>query len=135
MDHRDPDVTERRGDRPFGAHRLRPGVGVGRETAGPEDRPLWCLHTFGRQRFVQLERRIKGITPKVLTQRLRQLERDGLAVRTYHPEVPPRVEYEISDLGTTLAPLFAHLADWAGTHLDDVETARQRYDEAGSPRP
>ncbi|MEU2625111.1 helix-turn-helix domain-containing protein [Streptomyces sp. NPDC007157] len=96
---------------------------------------LWSLHTFGRQRFVQLERRIKGITPKVLTQRLRQLERDGLVVRTYHPEVPPRVEYEISDLGTTLAPLFAHLADWAGTHLDDVETARQRYDEAGSPRP
>ncbi|MGW4908517.1 winged helix-turn-helix transcriptional regulator [Streptomyces sp. NPDC004270] len=96
---------------------------------------LWSLHTFGRQRFVQLERRIKGITPKVLTQRLRQLERDGLVVRTYHPEVPPRVEYEISDLGSTLAPLFAHLADWAGTHLDDVETARQRYDEAGSPRP
>ncbi|MER5529682.1 helix-turn-helix domain-containing protein [Streptomyces sp. NPDC002677] len=96
---------------------------------------LWSLHTFGRQRFVQLERRIKGITPKVLTQRLRQLERDGLVVRTYHPEVPPRVEYEISDLGTTLAPLFARLADWAGTHLDDVETARQRYDEAGSPRP
>ncbi|MEV7322510.1 helix-turn-helix domain-containing protein [Streptomyces sp. NPDC093970] len=96
---------------------------------------LWSLHTFGRQRFVQLERRIKGITPKVLTQRLRQLERDGLVVRTYHPEVPPRVEYEISDLGGSLAPLFAHLAEWAADHLDRVETARQRYDEAGSPRP
>ncbi|MFF4901154.1 winged helix-turn-helix transcriptional regulator [Streptomyces sp. NPDC001068] len=96
---------------------------------------LWSLHTFGRQRFVQLERRIKGITPKVLTQRLRQLERDGLVVRTYHPEVPPRVEYEISDLGGSLAPLFAHLAEWAAGHLDHVETARQRYDEAGSPRP
>ncbi|MEU8717202.1 helix-turn-helix domain-containing protein [Streptomyces sp. NPDC048663] len=96
---------------------------------------LWSLHTFGRQRFVQLERRIKGITPKVLTQRLRQLERDGLVVRTYHPEVPPRVEYEISDLGATLAPLFAHLADWSAGHLDDVEAARRRYDDAGSPRP
>ncbi|MER6462356.1 winged helix-turn-helix transcriptional regulator [Streptomyces sp. NPDC001288] len=96
---------------------------------------LWSLHTFGRQRFVQLERRIKGITPKVLTQRLRQLERDGLVVRTYHPEVPPRVEYEISDLGATLAPLFAHLADWSAGHLDHVEAARRRYDDAGSPRP
>ncbi|MFQ3558110.1 helix-turn-helix domain-containing protein [Streptomyces gramineus] len=96
---------------------------------------LWSLHTFGCQRFVQLERRIKGITPKVLTQRLRQLERDGLVVRTYHPEVPPRVEYEISDLGATLAPLFAHLADWSAGHLDHVEAARRRYDDAGSPRP
>ncbi|MFJ6708963.1 MULTISPECIES: winged helix-turn-helix transcriptional regulator [unclassified Streptomyces] len=96
---------------------------------------LWSLHTFGRQRFVRLERRIKGITPKVLTQRLRQLERDGLVVRTYHPEVPPRVEYEISDLGATLAPLFAHLADWSAGHLDHVEAARRRYDDAGSPRP
>ncbi|WP_046732508.1 winged helix-turn-helix transcriptional regulator [Streptomyces humi] len=95
---------------------------------------LWSLHTFGRHRFVELERRITGITPKVLTQRLRRLERDGLVVRTYHPEVPPRVEYEISELGTTLAPLFAHLADWAGTNLGQVEQARQRYDDAGGPR-
>ncbi|MEU2427432.1 helix-turn-helix domain-containing protein [Streptomyces sp. NPDC007851] len=95
---------------------------------------LWSLHAFGRQRFVELERRITGITPKVLTQRLRRLERDGLVVRTYHPEVPPRVEYEISELGATLAPLFAHLADWAGTNLDHVEQARQRYDDAGGPR-
>ncbi|MEO3761966.1 helix-turn-helix domain-containing protein [Streptomyces sp. B8F3] len=95
---------------------------------------LWSLHAFGRQRFVELERRINGITPKVLTQRLRQLERDGLVVRTYHPEVPPRVEYEISELGSSLAPLFAHLAEWAGTHLTHVEQARRRYDDAGSPR-
>ncbi|MER6346952.1 winged helix-turn-helix transcriptional regulator [Streptomyces sp. NPDC001595] len=89
---------------------------------------LWSLHTHGRQRFVELERRITAITPKVLTQRLRQLERDGLVVRTYHPEVPPRVEYEISDLGRSLAPLFAHLAAWAGENLDKVERARQDYD-------
>ncbi|MFI0405415.1 winged helix-turn-helix transcriptional regulator [Actinomadura sp. 3N508] len=95
---------------------------------------LWSLHTFGRHRFVELERRIKGITPKVLTQRLRQLERDGLVVRTYHPEVPPRVEYEISELGRSLAPLFAHLTEWAAANLDHVEQARQNYDAAGSPR-
>ena len=95
---------------------------------------LWTLQAFGRQRFVELERRITGITPKVLTQRLRQLERDGLVVRTYHPEVPPRVEYEISELGRTLAPLFVHIAEWAAANLDHVEAARQHYDDAGSPR-
>ena len=94
---------------------------------------LWCLHASGRQRFVELERRIGGITPKVLTQRLRQLERDGLVVRTYHPEVPPRVEYEISELGLSLAPLFAHLAEWAGANLDQVETSRHRYDRDRGP--
>ncbi|MEU9861770.1 helix-turn-helix domain-containing protein [Streptomyces sp. NPDC047971] len=89
---------------------------------------LWTLNARGRQRFVQLERAIGGITPKVLTQRLRQLERDGLVVRTYHPEVPPRVEYEISELGRSLAPLFAHLAEWAADNLDEVDRARQVYD-------
>ncbi|WP_314219961.1 winged helix-turn-helix transcriptional regulator [Streptomyces zaehneri] len=89
---------------------------------------LWTLHAHGRQRFVELERRITRITPKVLTQRLRQLERDGLVVRTYHPEVPPRVEYEISALGLSLRPLFAHLAEWADEHLPQVEEAREDYD-------
>ncbi|HEY9368679.1 helix-turn-helix domain-containing protein [Streptomyces sp.] len=95
---------------------------------------LWALHAYGRQRFVELERRIGRITPKVLTQRLRQLERDGLVVRTYYAEVPPRVEYEISELGRSLAPLFAHLAEWAADHLDRVEEAREAYDAADGPR-
>jgi DNA-binding HxlR family transcriptional regulator len=68
---------------------------------------LWTLNEFGRQRFVELERLIGTIRPKVLTQRLKQLERNGLVVRTYYPEVPPRVEYEISELGRSPAPLFA----------------------------
>src|SRR5262245_18007550 len=89
---------------------------------------LWSLHEHGRQRFVELERRISTITPKVLTQRLRQLERDGLIVRTYHPEVPPRVEYEISELGRSLSPLFATLADWSAVNLAKVEQARANYD-------
>ncbi|MEU6425155.1 helix-turn-helix domain-containing protein [Microbispora sp. NPDC046973] len=93
---------------------------------------LWSLHAFGRQRFVELERRIENITPKVLTQRLRQLERDGLVVRTYHPEVPPRVEYEISELGRTLSPLFAQIAEWGAANLEHVERARRRYDDAGT---
>ncbi|GAA2475953.1 helix-turn-helix domain-containing protein [Streptomyces longisporus] len=93
---------------------------------------LWSLHTHGRQRFVELERRIARITPKVLTQRLRQLERDGLVVRTYHPEVPPRVEYEISELGRSLAPLFAHLAEWSADNLEKVERSRHEYDASSA---
>lgn len=90
---------------------------------------LWTLHEYGRQRFVELQRRIATITPKVLTQRLRQMERDGLVVRTYHPEVPPRVEYEISELGRSLAPLFAALTEWSAENLEKVERARSAYDE------
>ncbi|WP_460062571.1 winged helix-turn-helix transcriptional regulator [Streptomyces sp. YKOK-I1] len=91
---------------------------------------LWMLHTFGRQRFSELESRIAVITPKVLTQRLRQLERDGLITRTYHAEVPPRVEYEISALGLSLGSLFMHLNEWGTAHLREVEDARGRYDAA-----
>lgn len=89
---------------------------------------LWSLNEYGRQRFVELERRITSITPKVLTQRLRQLERDGLITRTYYAEVPPRVEYEISDLGRSLAPLFATLADWTTANLPKVHRSRDAYD-------
>lgn len=88
---------------------------------------LWALNEYGRQRFVELQRRIATITPKVLTQRLRQLERDGLITRTYHAEVPPRVEYEISELGRSLGPMFATLADWSA-NLARVEEARADYD-------
>jgi DNA-binding HxlR family transcriptional regulator len=98
---------------------------------------LWALNEYGRQRFVELSRRITTITPKVLTQRLRQLERDGLVVRTYHAEVPPRVEYEISDLGRSLGPLFAALSEWS-SNLERVESARAEYDRkasAGTTRP
>ena len=98
---------------------------------------LWALNEYGRQRFVELSRRITTITPKVLTQRLRQLERDGLVVRSYHAEVPPRVEYEISDLGRSLGPLFAALSEWS-SNLEQVERARAEYDRkasAGTAKP
>lgn len=90
---------------------------------------LWTLHHHGPHRFVELERRIVTITPKVLTERLRRLERDGLVERTYHAEVPPRVVYAISDLGRSLAPVFASLAEWS-VNLNKVEHARRAYDAA-----
>ena len=91
---------------------------------------LWSLNEYGRQRFVELQRSIGAITPKVLTERLRRMERDGLVTRTHHPEVPPRVEYEITDLGRSLAPVFAALADWSAAHLDEVAAARSAFDES-----
>jgi len=88
---------------------------------------LWTLHAEGRQRFGELAERIATITPKVLTERLRRLERDGLVVRTQHAEMPPRVEYEITPLGRSLSPVFAALSDWS-VHLPEVEQARRAHD-------
>ncbi|MEJ2869841.1 helix-turn-helix domain-containing protein [Actinomycetospora sp. OC33-EN08] len=72
--------------------------------------------------------RIHGITPKMLTQTLRGLERDGLVHRTVYAEVPPRVEYGLTDLGHDLVGLMRRLEDWAETHIGDVESARSDYD-------
>ena len=96
---------------------------------------LWQLNSHGRQRFSDLRDLVEGITAKVLTQRLRQLERDGLVSRTMHAEIPPRVEYEITDLGRSLAPVFAALVNWSEGHLTDVMQARNNYDNSDKPLP
>jgi DNA-binding HxlR family transcriptional regulator len=96
---------------------------------------LWQLHRHGRQRFNDLRDLVDGITAKVLTQRLRQLERDGLITRTTYAEIPPRVEYEITDLGRSLAPVFASLVNWSDEHLDRVFDARTTYDASDRPLP
>jgi DNA-binding HxlR family transcriptional regulator len=64
----------------------------------------------------------------MLTVTLRGLERDGLVRRTMHPEVPPRVEYELTPLGATLRELVRELMSWSGAHLAEVDAARARYD-------
>jgi DNA-binding HxlR family transcriptional regulator len=96
---------------------------------------LWQLNARGRQRFNDLRDLVDGITAKVLTQRLRQLERDGLVSRTMYSEIPPRVEYEITDLGRSLAPVFAALVTWSDGHLSDVSRARSDYDSSDKPLP
>lgn len=93
---------------------------------------LWVLNHHGRLRFTELQRMVPAVTPKVLTGRLRQLERDGLIKRTYHAEMPPRVEYETTALARSLTPVFNVLADWSDAHIDEVSAARRRYDRAGS---
>ncbi|MEU4394728.1 helix-turn-helix domain-containing protein [Kribbella sp. NPDC023855] len=89
---------------------------------------LWVLTYEGRMRFTELQQQLPAVSPKVLTQRLRQLERDGLIERTYYSEMPPRVEYETTELGRTLSPVFQALNAWSDRHLGEVDEARLRYD-------
>ncbi|WP_331843349.1 helix-turn-helix domain-containing protein [Pantoea agglomerans] len=67
----------------------------------------------GPLRFSVLERRIEGVNQKMLIQQLKQLEKDGIVTRTVYPEVPPRVEYSLTDLGKALGPSMTALIDWA----------------------
>jgi DNA-binding HxlR family transcriptional regulator len=82
----------------------------------------------GRARFSELERAVPGISQRMLSVTLKNLERDGLVTRELFPEVPPRVEYEINDLGKSLLLPTQGLVDWAKTHWEKVRTARSRYD-------
>lgn len=82
----------------------------------------------GRMRFRDLRTTVEGISAKVLTETLRDLERDGIVTRHVYAEVPPRVEYELTALGRTLhAPLQA-LGHWAEEHISEVLAARESYD-------
>lgn len=69
-------------------------------------------------RFKDLKNGIEGISQKVLTDDLRSLEADGLIIRTVYPEVPPRVEYELSPLGKSLKPIIDSMADWGNKYLE-----------------
>lgn len=82
----------------------------------------------GPRRYSDLGRKIAGVSPKMLTQTLRGLERDGIVSRTVTPSVPVRVDYELTPLGTSLACLLTAVKDWAETHFDEVRAARERYD-------
>lgn len=84
----------------------------------------------GPQRYTELARRIGGVTPKMLTQTLRGLERDGLISRTVQAVVPPRVDYALTDLGYSLLELVSALEKWAEMHMDDVLLARTDYDRS-----
>ena len=83
--------------------------------------------------LLSLSRRIDGVSQKMLTQTLRGLERDGMVARTVHPVIPPRVDYELTDLGRTLRRPISALEAWAIAHMDDVVAARVVYDESLAP--
>jgi DNA-binding HxlR family transcriptional regulator len=79
-------------------------------------------------RFTELRRRVDGISQRMLTVTLRQLERDGLVRRTVHPVVPPRVDYELTPLGVTLHDTIQALVTWTEAHQSEIAAARAAYD-------
>lgn len=82
----------------------------------------------GSVRFNELKRRIKGISQRMLSLTLRNLERDGLVSRTVIPSVPVRVEYALTDLGRSLAVPVQLLGDWAQANQNAIAEARERFD-------
>ncbi len=82
----------------------------------------------GRARFSELERAIPGISQRMLSATLKNLERDGMVVREVFPEVPPRVEYEITDLGKSLLGPTQSLVDWSKAHWEQVRRSQSKYD-------
>ncbi|MFJ4170615.1 winged helix-turn-helix transcriptional regulator [Paenarthrobacter sp. NPDC089714] len=84
----------------------------------------------GPVRFSELRKMVSVVTPKVLTQTLRALERDGLITRTIHAQVPPRVDYELTPMGRSLLQPLGMLREWAESHVPSILQARDAYDDA-----
>ncbi|MCX5231299.1 helix-turn-helix domain-containing protein [Streptomyces sp. NPDC006553] len=86
----------------------------------------------GTLRYTDLSRRIEGVSQKMLTQTLRSLEADGFVTRTVYPTIPPRVEYDLTELGHSLGEPITALRRWTETHINEIEQARARSaSEAG----
>jgi DNA-binding HxlR family transcriptional regulator len=93
----------------------------------------WTVMLLGalgdrRMRFNELHRAIEGISQRMLTVTVRNLERDGLLERTVYPTIPPRVEYELTDLGRSLKEVLAPVGAWVIANRDGIEQARLRFD-------
>ncbi|GAB2514405.1 winged helix-turn-helix transcriptional regulator [Nocardia heshunensis] len=86
----------------------------------------------GPRRYSDLSRIVTGVSQKMLTQSLRSMERDGLVSRTVTAAVPVRVDYELTTLGRTLLPVMQAIKAWAETHIEDVLTARDTYDNSAT---
>jgi len=89
---------------------------------------LEVLGEHGELRFTRLGELVGGVSQKMLTKTVRQMERDGLIVRTIHPVIPPRVEYKLTRLGGSLGEAFCGVWVWALAHHDEVVGARRAFD-------
>lgn len=78
---------------------------------------IWYISAYKMQRFNELQRRLDGITHATLANQLKELENDGLINRKAYPEVPPRVEYTLTDLGESFVPLLKQMQTWSEEHL------------------
>lgn len=87
----------------------------------------------GPLRFGEVRQAVDGISGKVLADTLRDLERDGIVSRTAYDQMPPRVDYELTDLGSTLREPLTALGRWAEAHIEEVERARDSYDGRAAP--
>lgn len=85
-----------------------------------------CALRRGRMRNGELSRKLEGITPKMLAQTLRVLERDGLVRREVFPVIPPKVEYELTELGQNLGDLLDQIRAWSERHAPEIKRARAR---------
>ncbi|MGN6094406.1 MAG: winged helix-turn-helix transcriptional regulator [Luteibacter jiangsuensis] len=117
-----------------------PGTGGCRATREILDRvgDKWGLYIIaslanGTRRFSELKRGIDGISQRMLTLTLRGMERDGLVSRTIYPTIPPRVDYELTELGRTLLGPVMALVNWANDNQFAIAEARRRFEEAPEP--
>lgn len=89
---------------------------------------LEALESGGEMRFSRIAQAVGGISQKMLTQTLRQMERDGLVVRTVRPVIPPHVDYRLTETGRSLGAAFCGVWKWAGQHLAEIEKSRRAFD-------
>ena len=89
---------------------------------------LEALEEHGEVRFTRLAELVGGVSQKMLTKTLRQMERDGLVVRTVHPVIPPHVEYRLTDMGLSLSEAFCGVWQWVEAHQERVRVAREEFD-------
>jgi DNA-binding HxlR family transcriptional regulator len=92
---------------------------------------LEVLEEHGVVRFTRLGELVGGVSQKMLTKTVRQMESDGLVTRTVHPVIPPRVEYELTELGHSLGEAFCGVWIWAEKHGDEIERARTAFARSG----
>lgn len=92
-----------------------------------------CALAKGTKRYSELQREIGGVSQKMLTQTLRNLERDGLVERKVYPVVPPKVEYSLTALGVTLVKPLQAICKWAETHIHELEAARACHGDEADP--
>jgi DNA-binding HxlR family transcriptional regulator len=87
-----------------------------------------CLDVNGEMRFTRLQESVGGVSQKMLTKTLRQLERDGLVTRSVHASIPPRVDYKLTPLGESFSESICGVCTWAGENMARVAQARQAFD-------
>ena len=90
---------------------------------------LEALEEHGTLRFTEVGRMVGGISQKMLTKTLREMERDGLVIRTIHPVIPPHVDYTLTELGRELSAAFCGVWTWAETYYGEVSAARKAFRE------